>query len=341
MKTTLAILALGCASLHGAGEGYVNFIRQNQQGTSVIWDMPVIPVGNAPSALALESGGALFQLWTIEQAKAKDFLLDQKLVGAYLPKADVKISTLDPYSLIPRTRVDQPFTVQIDVSGLLVGMNLPISADRVLLEHHLANYTKEQLGFSLQQAISGTPASSGYIQANGATVLKFPVSSLRHSDPTKASGEEHFVVHALAEGGVTQTQIASAMVQVWPIASGEIKGIQPGDELRFQMPKIELILNDLYPRSDTYVQVYKGAAALGKEGIRLEGSHLVLDQDRSDSRVIPLSGFDNTFEEDGTYTMEIVHETPFGVERLSHVSFQVRRTLQVRAMQVDIKTADN
>lgn len=341
MKTTLAILALGCASLLGAGEGYVNFIRQNQQGTNVIWDMPVVPVGKSPSALSVETGGALFQLWTIEQAKAKDFLLDQKLVGAYLPKADVKVVTLDPYSLIPRTRVDQPFTVNINVSGLLVGMNLPMSADRVLLEHHLANYTREKIGFSLQEAISGTPASSGYIRANGTTVLKFPVTSLRHSDPTKASGEEHFVIHTLAENGITQTQIASAMVQVWPLASGEIKGIQAGDELRFQMPKLELILNDLYPRSDTYVQVYKGDAALGKEGVRLEGSHLVLDQDRSDSRVIPLTGLDKAFEEDGTYTMEIVHETPFGVERLSHVSFQVRRTLKIRAMQVDMESAAN
>src|SRR5690606_16529057 len=112
--------------------GYVNFIRQTQQDTGVVWSMPVVPKGESASPLTLESKGALFQLWTIEQSAAKDYLLDQKLVGAYLPSASLRITTGDPYSRVPRTRADQPFTVTYDVAGLLAGAGIPEAATKVL-----------------------------------------------------------------------------------------------------------------------------------------------------------------------------------------------------------------
>ena len=139
MKSILPLLLSG-AMTAGGQSAYVNFIRQHQQGTSVVWDMPVAHKGESPSALTMDRGGALFQLWTIEQSAAKDHLLDQKLVGAYLPAADVKISTLDPYSRVPRSRVDQPFTVEIHLNGLLSGLDLPLPATSVLLERHIASY---------------------------------------------------------------------------------------------------------------------------------------------------------------------------------------------------------
>ena len=102
MKLLIPVpLTFGRSTRSAQTANYVNFIRQNQQGAGVVWDMPVEADGPPPSALTLENGGALFQLWTIEQTAGKDYLLDQKLVGAYLPTADIKMTTLDPDGKIP------------------------------------------------------------------------------------------------------------------------------------------------------------------------------------------------------------------------------------------------
>ena len=115
MKTHLLLGMLLSSHVLAAGEGFTNFIRQTQQGTGVVWNMPVSSAGSSASQLLLEEGGSLFQLWTIEQTTAKEYLLDQKVVGAYLPKADIVITTVDPnrdpVSGAPRTRADKPFTI--------------------------------------------------------------------------------------------------------------------------------------------------------------------------------------------------------------------------------------
>ena len=93
MKTTALFLVLTSIGALAQASSYVNFIRQSQQGTGVVWDMPVGATGQAASALLMESGGSLFQLWTIHQAKATDYLLDQKLIGAYLPRSRTSPAT--------------------------------------------------------------------------------------------------------------------------------------------------------------------------------------------------------------------------------------------------------
>lgn len=335
MKTIKALLLLGALNASAQTASYVNFIRQQQQGKGVVWDMPVIPKGSSPSTLAVESGGSLFQLWTIEQTAAKEYLLDQKLVGAYLPTADIVVTTLDHYSRIHRTRVDQPFTVEISISGLLTGLDLPLAATSVLLERHLGTYQDGKTTLDPAKVVAGVPFSSSYLTANGKTVLRFEASSLTAADPTKASGEEHFVIHALSDGSFTQTQIASGLVQVWPVASGSIKGISQGDKLRFQMPQIELLLNDLYPRSDTYLLLFEGTQVTGAEGVIVKA--FPMDREASESHVIGVTELEAKITKDGTYTLALVSDTVFGRELLGPtVTFSVNRTLHVNAMQVNM-----
>jgi len=311
----------------------MNFVRQTQQGTGVVYSVNVSPTGNAASQGLLETGGALFQLWTIEQATAKEYLLDQKVVGAYMPSATVTIKTQDPYSLRPRTRADMPFTVSINVAGLLTtGINIPDAAKRVLLEQHVKSYTDTNTSYTLTQATSGTPKASSSIYANGTTTLNFTSSSLPGADPTKVSGEEWFVVHALADGAIAQSQIASANVQVFPVASGSIAGIGNGATVRAKPPQLTVTMKDLYPRSFTYLQVYPGEPVLGTTGTRIITSQKVMDQASSASLVLTIPDYEEVFTQDGTYTMELVTETPFGIDRLAYVSFTVSQEIEVRAM---------
>jgi hypothetical protein len=334
MKYLTLLLAVSSVSASAATLRYENFIRQTQQQTGVVWDMPVAPNGTAFSALAIEGNGSLFQLWTVEQTAAKDYLLDQKLVGAYVPKADVKITTLDPYPLVHRTRVDQPFSVEIQVADLLTGTGLPDAATKVLLEQHIQSYVNGDIPLDLAVVAANTPLYSSYISQNGSTVMKFAASSLKATDPTKAVGEEHFIVHALSDGTVTQTQIAAGHVQVWPVASGSILGITKNQQLRYQIPTLQLTLNDLYPRSDTYLMLYQGTQINGVQGSIVKA--YPLDRDRSVSTILDVTELSAKIGADGTYTLALMSATVYGKELLCEpITFNVKRTIEVNAMQVN------
>ncbi len=334
----VAIL-IALVSSASAADVYTNLIRQEQQGGAVVWQMPVAPIGAAPAALLVPEGGSLFQLWTLNHTTNKDYLLDQKLVGAYLPKGGVSIRAEDSYKGIPRTRVDRPFSVDFDVSNLLTGANLPLAASRVLAEHHLSPNLNGTAVITAAQAISGTPTSSGYITKNGITTMDFAASSITAPDPRKARGEEHFVLHALGDGTHSQTQLATAFIQVWPLADGSISGITPNAVIRGVPPTLTVRLNDLYPRSDTYLLIHSTGAELGAGGKIIPGSAVILDQELPATRVLTVSDYGQLFDSDGQYRIELLTKTPFGTERLSQVNFTVNRTLRINAMQVDAETA--
>ncbi len=315
---------------------YVNFVRQNQQRTGVVWDMPVAAQGSAASALLLEKGGSLFQLWTINQTEAKDYLLDQKLVGAYLPKATVTITTADPYTVHPRTRIGQPFTVEIQVDDLLSGTGLPEASTKVLLQRHVASFPAGSTELNQATVTSGTPTASSYISQNGKNVVRFNTSSLTASDPTKASGEEHFVVHALSDGSFAQSQISSAKVKIWPIASGQILGIKNGDAIRYQIPTVQVNMYDLYPSSDTYLMLYEGTSVNGTAGRVVET--LVWNSDKPwNGPSIMSDKLSTMITKDGTYTLALISKTIFGTELLDNkpITFTVDRSMEVNAMQVN------
>jgi hypothetical protein len=132
---------------------------------------------------------------------------------------------------------------------------------------------------------------------------------------------------------VKQSEIASAMVQVWPVASGQIKGISNGDKLRFQSPQVELLLNDLYPRSDTYLLLFEGTQYNGVDGTIVKAyPH---DRETSSSQVLSVSELESKLTKDGDYTLVLVSETVFGREMLCDpVTFSIRRSIEVNAMQI-------
>ncbi|MGD9417974.1 MAG: hypothetical protein Q7R22_003475 [Verrucomicrobiota bacterium JB025] len=340
-STIVACLAALLTTAAHAGsdeqDEYYTFIRQQQQVTGTIWDMPVELVGESLSPMNIEAGGSLFQLWAIHTSEATDYLLDQKLVGAYLPAATLSITTGDPTLAsggIPRTRADQPFYLHTNVSGLLSpGDEIPDAATKVLLEHYAKDYP-ETFSLSRTEVLADGPIDSGYITENGTQTITFPTTSLTGADPTKVSGEEHFLIHALADedNDYSQTELASAMIQIWPVADGSISGITDNQTIDLQVPDLTVTLNDLYPNSTTYLQIYPGAPSLGTTGTKLPGSVLVLDQDKSESRVLTVENWGSVVTDDTQHTIELITVTPFGTERLATVTFGANRVLKVRAM---------
>ena len=80
-------------------------------------------------------------------------------------------------------------------------------------------------------------------------------------------------------------------IQIWPVADGGITGIAANQLIRYSLPQLTMTLNDLYPYSTTYAQVYKGNAQLGVTGTVVPGSALVINDSVPASRVLVVNRF--------------------------------------------------
>jgi hypothetical protein len=334
MKLPCSIVTgLACISLSpalAAGD-YTNFIRQVQLPTGVQWDASVAASGEQNSSLPIDIGGARFELWTVLSAPLTSYLLDTRYVSAYAPSAEVVIRSEDPYPVVPRTRADRPFTVDVTVSGLLAGASVPGASRAVKLLRHTQSYGPGGVGLNLDRS-QATLVSQAMLSENGTHTLSFTLPSVPSPDLAKAAGEERFSVFALADEYSPESQLASRHVQIWPVADASISGLTEGDKIRFQVPQITLTYNDLYPESQTYAQVYPGESRPGVEGAIVPGSPRIFNETVPQSRVLVVSDYDSLFTQDGTWTMEILTSTPFGVDRLAHVTFEVDRTLKLNGM---------
>lgn len=297
-------------SVHAEGEA--RLVRHIKESSGVVWDMPVAAAQQALPQSSEIPDAARLQLWSLKNDAA--VMLDGRISGPFLPKASVRISTLDPDSTAPRTRVDQPFIVDVSVSGLLTEGDFPKESSTVLLERRLSS----------PNGITQEKPDRASISTNGATVLRFPASSITAADPTQARGEEEFVIHALNTGDLPQSRIASAQVQVLPVASGEIRGIAQDSLHNRVAPKVEIALKDLYPKSQTHLLLYQGTQIHGNPSITIHS--ILLDQKDPLSTTIRIPDFSAHMRTNGTYTLALVSETVYGRELLCDpVRFRIQR----------------
>jgi hypothetical protein len=258
------------------------------------------------------------------------YLLDTKYVSAYLPAADVSIRSEDPYTTIPRTRADRPFFVDLKVDGILAGDGVPEASKAVKLLRHVQSYKVAGVGQDLDHR-QATLLNQAMLTQNGPQTLTYALSSVTSADRAKIRGEEHFHVFSLADGSTPESQVSSRYVQIWPVADGAISGIKPNEKLRAKMPDLTLALNDLYPDSKTYAQVYEGTARLGMTGKLIRGATVVINDSIPNSRVLSLKDYDSVFDKDGLWTIELLTETPFGIDRLAFVTFTIDRAIELHA----------
>jgi hypothetical protein len=352
MKTFISLLSLAASvsvSTAATEIVYTNFIRQFQTPSNVVWDASasVASQGAQPSDLAINPGGARFELWTVSNTPLVSYLLATAYVGTYVPVARVTVRSEDPYPTIPRTRADRPFFVDYEVSGLLTGASDPVASKSVNLLRHVQSYGVKGTGINLDRT-QATLVSQATISSNTAApqTLSYTLTSIPNGDRSKVRGEERFSIFTFQDTrtsttGITYTvlptEISSKFIQIWPVADASISGIANNQMIRFAMPTITFTLNDLYPSSSTYAQAYKGNPQLGTSGTVIPGSSLVIDDSLPQDRTLIVNDYDQVFNEDGRWTIEILTETPFGTDRLAFVSFDVDRTIQVNGTFVTIE----
>jgi hypothetical protein len=305
---------------------FTNFIRQIQLPDELEWDVNVELVGSQQSELPINPNGARFELWTVKSSPLTSYLLDTTYVNSYIPVCTVTITTEDPYEVIPRTRIDRPFTVTMNVDGLSTDPAAPEAARTVKLLRHVQSYgTGKGNGIDRSQA---TLLSQGSLDSNGTHTIQIALSAIPGADRTRTRGEERFSVFTLADYQAPESQLDSLFVQVWPLTRVTVDGLSNGDVIKDLAPEVTVTLRDLYPDSFTYAQIYEGAPALGTEGTLIPGASVMIDSSVPKNRKLRIRQWDDVIRHDGTYTIEVLTSTPFGIDRLSYMSFDVKRTIK-------------
>jgi hypothetical protein len=299
------------------------YIRQEQLQDFTVFDLPVPQAGEAFSPLVPVDAGSKFELWAVRGSPLAAYLLDTTVVSPYLPRATVTIRSEDPYPVLPRTRADRPFHVDVAVQGIVSAAEAPNSLKGVTLVRHAQSYGAAGTGANLDRS-QAMLLSQSPVTTDGAQTLTFAVSGIQEVEPLKARGEERFSLVSLPDDRVPESIISSRFIQIWPVAGGSISGLEPGQVIGPAVPQITLQLSDLYPSSTTYAQVYQGGAQAGVRGTILPGSRITVDDSVPADRTLVLGNYGAAFDSDGLWTLELVTETPFGTDRIAHLGFSVQ-----------------
>lgn len=329
--TIAAVLGLITPALSNDYTFFVQQIQMDGDGDAandLDWDVSVPQEGSQQSPLAINPYGARFELWAIKSDPLTDYLIDTTYVNSYIPVAEVTITSEDPYTVIPRTRADRPFSVSILTSGMSDDPSANEAATSVKLIRHVQSYGPGGTGSNVDRSLA-TLLTQGSLEDNGTHEFDYALSSVPGGDRTKIRGEERFSVFSLADYQAPESQLDSAFIQVWPIAETSISGLTNGSIIKGIAPEVRIDLVDLYPDSWTYAQVYPGQPVLGTEGTIVPGSSIMIDGTIPRDETVVVADWDSVIEEDGTYTLEVITITPFGADRLSYRSFEVERTIHL------------
>ncbi len=323
-------------------QDYTFFVHQIQMDgdgdptNDLDWDISVAQEGQQLSPLAINPFGARFELWAIKADPLTDYLIDTTYVNSYIPVSEVKIRSEDPYEVIPRTRADRPFSVDVVVTGLSTDPAAPDAAKSVRLLRHVQSYGPGGTGLNIDRSLA-TMLSEGSLTASDTHTYDYSLSSVPGADRTKVRGEERFSVFSLADYQAPESQLDSQFIQIWPVAESSISGLAHGGVIKGIAPEVEVDLVDLYPDSWTYAQVYRGDAVLGTEGEIVPGSSIMIDGTIPRDETVHLSDWDSVIDEDGKWTLEIITVTPFGADRLSFIEFDVERTIRVNGAVTSVE----
>ncbi len=325
-------MSLAAAGL-APGQGFIRQI-QTINGQALVYDIPFSGDNGTVVSRPLDAESSVFQLYTnVAGANNTQVLtkLDEKVVGTFLPSGVVEILSEDPYSP-PRTRADKPYGVRVKVNGLQPGApDVPAYARTVTLVRSYKLY--DETTFQ-PNGVNGTYADTSSFTQNGTFVDNAILQRLPGDHPTKVSGEESFTA-TLSPPGAPVSELGKATVQIWPVATAALAGIEEGKQY-FSVPTDgRFAVKNIYPKSVTYAQVYPGPQVTGTTGTPLPSTVVSYNTYAPQTAVLTLTDLPLAVDKDGTYTVEILTVTPFNngaPELLGHVTFSLKRNIRVNAM---------
>lgn len=328
------------------------WVRQTDLTTGLTYDIPVGETGGGFEATMPvdTTKGGLFELFARGTAwDTKIYMLDSKIVRAYSPTVTVNLTTEDSYvrggattaNYVRRTRADRPYKIVTNVSGLVAGS--PSPAENSLYFCYKGCKYNAQTYSGMGQTASLLYESN---LPNGTKTIGPVYHELGTSQLKNGCGEQTFTFVRYAADGIPDTILAQPTLEIWPVASASISNITAGMVYIDKLPTIAIQLNNLYPDSRTYTQIYPGAAVLGTGGTLVGGSECRFGayynptQTQSSTNVpqnptLTITDLSNYTPTDGLYTLEVWTATPFFnrvPERLYTVTFEVDRVISSRGL---------
>lgn len=209
-------------------------------------------------------------------------------------------------------------------SGLLpASPDHPEAASSLLFAHSTYAFPGNET--SRREGVAPTTRTVFDINQNGTSTSK-EMTSLTASDITKVRGEEVFTLYMKAdEDNPELKEIDSAKVIICPLSDGSFTGLEPAKKYK-KVPSITLDLVDLYPGSDTYLSI----TGPGLEEPLIYGG-------RKNTSDVPLSvkytldDLDQVLRNNGTYTIQLIHKSPFETILFSENTITLSRTITVNA----------
>ena len=343
----LTLLILACVPCSVPGNEA--WVRQTDLTNGIVYDIPLQSTGGPFTAqLPISEAGSMFELFARGTAWDENiYLLDTVLMRAYAPAVKVEITTEDSYlrgevggfNYVRRTRADRPFSVQIEVTGLVPGSSNPAEREVYLACRGKAYDINSYSGLSETQFMLEEANLD-----NGTVTLGPAYHQLPCSAVSQGCGEHEYTFVRYASDGVPDTILAQPKIEVWPVATAELENITEGSVIIDRIPTVVVKLKSLYPDSRTYAHIYPGPAVLGTNGTLINGSERRFGAYYNPGTSAELTNVPQTLEismedlsnyapKDGIYTLEIITETPFfgrAQERLAVVSFEVDRDISSR-----------
>ena len=354
MKYTLIAFLLSAPGLFASTDQFINYVRQTEYETFVQWDVPVGDSGRMSSPQALGSLGSLYELVSVDKGTGEELPLDREFISEYSPTVTMSFETGDPYRAIPRTRVDQPVTMRIRVEGGgTTGGAAPVVYDRLNIQHEGFLYSDGVLSPYELEGVTPEFSNEYSLDSDSEIVMEFPAATLAATDATKTEGLEMFsIAPAFNNNGhgnnaddadvsnegkankedasgsiddetfgggkyIVSSVLDRAALQVWPIAEASISGID-ATKVYEEVPPFTVALTDLYPDSRTYIRIYAGGPSSSPANPIIVGSTAAVINDAiPQDRTMTIDDLDEFIPKAGTYTVEVLHETPFGTDVLT------------------------
>ena len=346
MKTTVFLASLLFSAFLSAQDGYQFFLDQrNLEGDGFI-RTSITQEDSMQSPMPVPEGGSEFTVWAVNTptvgAEEVWTHIGNQIVGAYLPQASIQIITNDPYAGgIPRTRIDQPFTVNYTVSGLdSTNPEAPPSAMQVLFDRRASKTILTDQILEPDANVTPELVSQDTIDENGSDSTVY-FSSLLDEDPDAdseenlpvdlltTSGIETFTINAFPDGTIASLELAKAQVQVWPLPGATFIGIDNNAKYA-AVPAFQVQLTKVYPQSQTYLQIYPGVSAPGTVGTRVGGSILAWNSTKTRDGILSFPSIANYLQAEGLYTVEVITVTPFGQDIVESLTFDFDNTISIR-----------
>lgn len=370
MKThiLLSIVALS-STLHA---DFIPLIRQTTtfedgRAMSVKFIENVEGLSGSVSATEYIDKSALFELFSIDDSQyvsgetenATDFddivtEHDEESSASYLPTADINIIAVDCSNGVAKTRVLSPFSVQIEVGGLVTDdPDAQDAAKWVNVYHTLTEYATDSFEVDGNETTTA-PDDPAEIDSNGTTLFyEEVITQIPSSNLFSLRGEETITVYAQPDFGFeTPTQLGSDKIIICPMTSGSLELTDTLNSNGFyaSIPDVTVIVTDMYPGHNDYgntsscdVLVYSGNAVSNPEDLYSASNSTELDEAKVHSWIttteLEPKSVDTTVALSdlrrnatiGTYTVDLIQHTVHGTERLSSVTFVYDPTIKVNA----------